>query len=186
LSNRESVISRLRSTANLYAETTAHPDQTGRFIFERRNRTLFLTDAAWSMAVETGAIRWLSPGERTKFAEIYAGQQRARDVVFEEMARWTDLGGFPPTSGSGNIDAGQSHALRAWRAWAHRTQFALCVNAGRYERTLGATVPERDLVEFCAARPPDEDPISIYRQWRKFGWVSSTAPRTLAPTQASH
>jgi hypothetical protein len=184
LSNREAVIARLRRTAALYAQTSAHPDQTAKYVSERRNRTLFVNDAAWTMAVETGAIRWLAPAERTNIAEIYAGQQRARDVVFEEMARWTDLAGYPSTSATADIDAIRNQALRVWQAWAHRTQFALCVNAGRYERTLGATVPEQELVDYCAARPPDEDPGSIYRDWSRRGWVSSIAPRTLARAQA--
>lgn len=180
LSNREAVIARLRRTAELYAQTAAHPDQAGQYVFERRNRPLFVTDSAWAMAVETGAIRWLAPTDRARFAEIYAGQQRARDVALEEMSRWTELGGFSPAPATADIDASRNRALRVWQAWAHRVQFALCVSAGRYERALGADVTEQQLLQFCARRPPDEDPVSIYREWRKLGWVSSSPPRTLA------
>lgn len=185
LSNREAVIARLRRTAELYVQTAAHPDQAGKYVSERRNRTLFVNDAAWTMAVETGAIRWLGPSERTNFAELYAGQQRARDLVSQEMTRWTELGGIPPAAPAAEVDASRNRALRIWQAWVQRAQFSLCVSAGRYERALGAVVPEQELVEFCAARRPDEDPASIYREWRKLGWVSSTAPRTLARARAS-
>jgi hypothetical protein len=184
LSNREAVLSRLRRTADLYVQTAAHPDQIGRFVSERRNRTLFVNDAAWTMAVETGAIRWLAPDERTNIAEIYAGQQRARDVVIEEMKTWTELGGFPSTPATAEANASRQRTLSVWQAWAHRTQFAMCVNAGRYERALGANVPEEDLVEYCAGRAPDEDPASIYREWRRLGWVSPIAPRLLGSAQS--
>lgn len=180
LANREAAIARLRRTAELYAQTVAQPDQAGQFVFERRNRPLFVTDSAWTMAVETGAVRWLTPAERASFSEIYAGQQRARDVALEEMARWTELGGFPPNPGATASDANRNLTLRVWQAWVHRVQFALCVNVGRYERALGATVTEAQLLAFCAERRPDEDPASIYREWQKLGWVSATAPRTLA------
>ena len=184
LSNREAIIARLRRTAELYVETAEHPEQARKFVFERRNRTLFVNDAAWTMAVETGAIRWLAPNERANFAELYTGQQRARDLVFEEMSRWTELGGFPPTPASADVESSRNRALRVWQAWAQRVQFALCGNAGRYERVLGADVPERELLEFCAGRPPDEDPASIYREWKKLGWVSTIAPQTLARARA--
>ena len=184
LSNREAVVSRLRRTAQLYVMTAKHPDEVGKYVFERRHRALLLNDAAWSMAVETGAIRWLTPAERTKFAEIYAGQQRSRDVVFEEMIRWTDLGEYSDVQGSSGKDRDRDRAIRVWQAWAHRTQFALCVSAGRYERTLGATVTEQQLLDFCSGRPPGEDPELIYREWKRLGWASSIAPRTLGRTQA--
>lgn len=177
LSNREAVLSRLRRTAQLYVRTTAHPDMVGKYVFELRHRALLVNDAAWTMAVETGAIRWLAPAERRDFAEVYAGQQRARDVIFEEMIRWTDLGGFSEEASN------RDRALRVWQAWAHRAQFALCVTAGRYERTLGAELTEQDLLNFCAERPPVEDPSSLYREWKKLGWASSIAPRILAQPQ---
>lgn len=184
LANREAVVSRLRRTAQLYVLTTKHPDQVGKYVFERRHRALLLNEAAWTMAVETGAIRWLAPAERTKIAEIYAGQQRSRDVVFEEMIRWTDLGAFSSDPVAG--DADRDRALRAWQAWATRVQFALCMTAGRYERTLGASVTEQQLLNFCAARPPEEDPASIYREWKRLGWASATAPQTLASTDVEN
>ena len=184
LSNHEAVLSRLRRTAQLYIEIAAHPDQAGKYISERRNRTLFVNNAAWTMAVETGAVRWLTPAERTNFAEIYAGQQRTRDLVSEEMNKWTELGGFPAAPATADVEASRNRALRIWQAWTQRAQFALCVNAGRYERALGADVPEAGLVEFCAGQRPEEDPASIYREWRRLHWASSIAPRTLGQMAA--
>jgi hypothetical protein len=179
LSNREVVVARLRRTAELYLQTAAHPDQARKYVFERRNLSLLINDSAWTMAVETGAIRWLAPVERRNFANVYAGQQRARDVVLQEMIRWTELAGLPERPETAEMKADRGRAILIWQAFAHRTQFALCVNAGRYERTLGADVPEDALLKFCAQRRPDDDPVAIYREWRKLGWTSSTAPRSL-------
>ena len=186
MSNRDVVISRLRRTAELYIQTAAHPDQARKYVFERRNLSLLINDFAWTMAVETGAIRWLAPVERKKFAEVYAGQQRARDVVLQEMIRWTELAGFPETPETAEMEASREQAILIWQAFAHRTQFALCVNAGRYERALGADVPEDELLNFCARRRPEEDPVAIYREWRDLNWISSTAPRALIRGPAEH
>lgn len=179
VSNREAILARMRRTAKLYGQVASHPDQVGQFVVERRNGPLLLNDGAWTMTVQTGAMRWLEPDERASFAEIYAGQQRMRDVVSEEMARWTELAAFPSRPASVEGRDSRDRAIRVWQAFAQRAQLALCVNAGRHERALGARVPDEQLGEFCTARPPDEDPGSIYRDWKRFGWVSAHPPRLL-------
>jgi hypothetical protein len=184
LSNRESVVARLRRTSQLYVQAAAHPHQVGQFVFERRNRPLQLTDGAWAMTVETGAIRWLDATERTRIAEVYAGYERMRDVVFEEMVRWTELAAFSSAPASEELQGDRDRAIRVWQAFAQRAQMAQCVNAGRHERALGAQVGERELSNFCAGRKPEEDPASIYREWRRLGWTSSIPPRTLTEAPA--
>lgn len=179
LSNREAVVSRLRRTAKLYLLTAQHPDQAGRYVFERRHRALLVDDSAWTMAIETGAIRLLTPVERKNIAEIYAGQERTRDVVLQEMIRWTELGGFRDAPKTAEMEASRDRAIRIWQAFALRTQFALCVTALRYERALGAEVSENELLDFCTRQRPEEDPVVLYREWRKLNWTSSTPPANL-------
>jgi hypothetical protein len=179
LANREAVLVRLRRTSQLYVETAAHPDQVAKYVYERRNRPLQLTDAAWTMTVETGAIRWLEPDERAKFADVYASYERMRDLILEELVRWTELAAFLPTSSSADQVESRDRAIRVWRAFAQRAQLAQCVNAGRHERALGAHVDLQQISEFCAKRPPEEDPASIYRQWKKLGWLSPIPPQIL-------
>lgn len=184
LSNREVVLARIRRTSQLYVQAGAYPEQVAQYVFERRNRPLQLTDGAWTMTVETGAIRWLDPTERARIAEVYAGYERMRDVVFQELIRWTELAAFAAPIESPEMRRERDRAIRVWQAFAQRAQMAQCVNAGRHERALGAQIGERELSDFCAKRRPDEDPASIYREWGKLGWVSSIAPRTLGEPSA--
>lgn len=177
LANREAVLLRLRRTSQLYVDVEAHPGQIDQYVFERRNRPLQMTDAAWTMTVQTGAIRWLDPAERARTAELYAGYERMRDIVSQEMVRWTELAAFPPTSASRETHGERDRAIRVWQGFALRSQMAQCVNAGRHERALGAQIGERELTDFCAKRRPEEDPALIYREWRKLGWTSSIPPR---------
>ena len=184
LSNREAILARLRRTSQLYVQTGAHPDRVWQYVFERRNRPPQLTDAAWTMTVETGAIRWLNPNERTRIAEVYAGYERMRDIISEELIRWTELAAFSAKTASPEMQGERDRAIRVWQAFALRAQMAQCVNAGRHERALGAQVAEQQIYDFCAKRRPEEDPSSIYREWRRLGWVSSIPPRILIEAPA--
>jgi hypothetical protein len=185
LANREAVLRRLRRTSELYVQIPAHPDQIAQFIYERRNFPLQLSDGAWTMTVETGAIRWLDPPERTAIADVYAGYGRMRDVVSEELVRWIELAAFPSNPTSDRMQEDRDRAIRVWRAWAVRSQMAQCVNAGRHERALGAHVEMQQISEFCAKQSPAEDPAVIYVDWKKRGWLSPTLPQILSEAPAS-
>lgn len=180
LANREAVLRRLRRTSELYVQIPAHPDQIAQFVYERRNSPLQLSDGAWTMTVETGAIRWLDPAERSAIADVYAGYDRMRDVVSEELVRWIELAAYPPRPAPGPMQEERDRAIRIWRAWAQRSQMAQCVNAGRHERALGARVPHQQMADFCAKQSPAEDPAAIYLEWKKRGWVSTTPPQVLS------
>ena len=178
LANRQAVISKMRRVSQLYLLSEAHPDRVGEYVLERRNRTLLLNNSAWTMAVETGALRWLSPEERSNVAEIYAGHQRVGEVVMQEMTTWAELAAFESGPASPEVQDSRDRAIRVWQAFALRLQLAQCVTAGRYERALGARIPVEDLIgNFCAGIGPDEDPAIIYREWKKRGWTSPVAPR---------
>jgi hypothetical protein len=180
LANREAVVSRLRRTSELYVQIPAHPDQIAQFVNERRNRPLQVTDAAWTMTVQTGALRWLDPDERSTMADVYIAYGRMRDVVTEELVRWTELAAFPPKPTSPEMLDDRDRAIRVWRAFAQRAQMAQCVNAGRHERALGATVTIKQISDFCAGQSPAVDPAVIYREWKRRGWASATPPQIVS------
>jgi hypothetical protein len=180
LGNREALLTRIRRTSQLYVQTAAHPERVAQYIYDRRNRPLQLTDSAWTMTVETGAIRWLEPGEQAAVADVYAAYGRMRDIVLEELVRWTELAAFPATPTSAEDAEERDRAIRVWRAYALRTQMAECVSAGRHERALGARATVQQYMDFCAKRSPAEDPASIYREWKKLGWLSATPPQILS------
>lgn len=179
VSNREALLERLWVTARIYAAATAQPAQVGQLVFERRNRPLLVNDSAWAMTVETGAIRWLDPAERSVFARVYAGHDRMREVVANELVRWTELAAFAPASESAETVRDRDRAIRVWQAFAQRAQFALCMNVARHEQALGATIPNQEVTQFCVKVPATHDPAKIYGEWRRRGWTSSTGPEIL-------
>lgn len=179
LANRDRVILRLRRVAQLYRLVSAHPDEAGRFVFERRSRPLLLYDAAWTSAVQTGALRWLAPAERTMLAELYTAQSHTRELATQEITSWTELAAVDPKAMSAEDASDRSRRVRVWLAYAQRVQFSQCVNAGRYERVLGARVRVEQLIEFCSSQPADEDPALIYRRLKQRGWTSGLEPKAL-------
>lgn len=179
LANREALIERMRTTSRIYAAATAEPAQVSQFVFERRNRPLLVNDSAWTMTVQTGAIRWLAPEERSVFARVYAGHDRMREVVAHELVRWTELAAFAPDSGAAETLRDRNRAIRVWQAFAQRAQFALCMNLARHEEALGALIPNQEVTRFCVRVPADRDPAMIYGEWKRRGWTSSSSPAIL-------
>lgn len=179
LANRDRVILRLRRVSQLYGLVSANPHKASRFVFERRSRPLLLYDAAWISAVQTGALRWLSPAEQTMFAELYTAQSHTRELADQEITSWTELAASDPNAISAEDTSDRSRRVRIWLAYAQRVQLSQCVNAGRYERVLGATVRVEQLIEFCSSQPADEDPVLIYRRLKQRGWTSGLEPRAL-------
>lgn len=183
LANREAIIARLATTATAYADAAARPGQAWQLVLKRRNRPLLVNDSAWLMTIETGAIRWLEPSERTAYAHVYGGHDRMRDVISAELIRWTELAAFGPESQSSEDRRDRERALRLWQAFALRSQFALCMNLGRHEQALGSKMTYQQLAQFCVARPPTDDGSVIYREWQRRGWASPIIPQALSVGQ---
>lgn len=183
LTNREGVVQRMIVTSTVLAATQQDPTDVARLVGERRNRPLLTYDAAWTMTIETGAIRWLEPAERTRLANVYGSLDRLREVIANELVRWTELAAFPPGPESAETAESRGRTLRVWQAFAQRSHFALCMNLGRHEQALGASIPFDQLSRFCVARPATEHPRDIYREWRRRGWLSSTVPQSIARDQ---
>lgn len=185
IANRDRVILRQRRVAQLYKLVSAHPDEAGKFVFERRSRPLLLYDAAWTSAVQTGALRWLAPAERTMLAELYTAQNHTRELATQEITSWTELAAVDPEARSAEDASERTRRVRLWLAYAQRVQFSQCVNAGRYERVLGAKVRVEQLIEFCSTQPAARDPLLIYRQLKRRGWTSAIEPRALMASSAT-
>lgn len=170
LANRRRVIAKLETLAALRPMIESQPDQVGRYVRERRNRAFVPPDAAWTMAGQTGAVRWLRPEERMAFAVAYANQAWTEEVVAEEMARWFDLAPFERgrPGGAERRDA----AIAVWRAWADRAYISACVQSARYEEALGGKRPSQSAaLEVCLARTGWDHPSALYQEWERRGWM---------------
>jgi hypothetical protein len=173
IANRDALVARMRRTAHLYALVQTTPEKVQSYVFERRNRPLVLNDAAWTMTINTGSLRWLTPTERANITQLYTEQRHARDLADEEMSKWTDLAAFDSKQDLPENRSERERVMHVWLAFAERTQLAECATAGRYERALGARVPLGELIDFCASVSPEQDPAAIYADWKKRGWASA-------------
>ena len=176
LANRALIFARMRRIAALYRLVASHPDQAGNYVLEGRNRTLILADSEWTLALDSGALRWLTPAERTDFAGVYAAQTHTRELAVEEMSKWTELAAFAGSAITPDDVRDRTRAVRVWLAYAQRVQLGQCIMAGRYERAFGATARMPDFTDYCAKHPPDDDPARIYSDWARRRWSGRAAP----------
>ena len=172
LANRQRLVAKLEALAAIYPLVDADPDQVGRYVRERRNRALVLSDAAWGMAAQTGAVRWLSPEERMAFAEVYASQRWGQELVSNEMTAWSELAAFAPGPAGAEEARRREEATAVWRAWADRAYSSTCVQSARYERALGAEIDDQgQVVETCLTRPTGAGARELYGEWERRGWL---------------
>jgi hypothetical protein len=130
------------------------------------------SDAAWNMAVQAGTIRWMDPDERLAIAQAYSSQGWSHALVTDEMASWTELAAFQAGAGPEEMRR-RAAAIAVWRAWATRAYTTICVLSARYERALGAPMPDHaGVVDACSARPVAEHPRALYAEWARRGWLS--------------
>jgi hypothetical protein len=170
-SNRDVVIERIRRISAVYRLTLEHPEEVGDYVFQRRNRPLLVSDAAWTMAVQTQALRQLAPAERDRMGRYFISQQHTRELADEEMAKWTELAAYRPQGGNTVNAVDRSRAILRWQAYAVRVQLAQCAALGGIERALGSNVPVARYEESCAEFSPDVDPAYIYKEWSRRGWT---------------
>ena len=175
LSNRQVVVERMRVTGALYLLTQKHPERVSEYVFERRNRPLLLTNVAWTMAIQTEALRLLSPIERDRIAGIFIEQQHVLELANYEMTKWTELASFSSAPNHIFDSADRDRAIRVWQAFAQRVQLAQCATLGATERALGADIADASYVESCARFSPDVDPARIYKDWNRLGWIANSS-----------
>ena len=132
---------------------------------ETRNRQIPLFDAAWTMAVETGALQWMPPHERSLLAESYTSQRINSDLVNQEMASWTELAAFAPGELTTEESQARLRAVRTWQGYAGRVALASCLHAARLERSLHANLERRRALQACESYRPEKDPAVLYEAW---------------------
>jgi len=120
---------------------------------QRSNIQITLVNAAWTLALQTGALRLLEPAERQSFASIYTSQEVYNQLLTEEMNRWTALAA--PT--------GDASAVTVWRAYALRVALGDCIVSIRIERFRNPRLPSSRLQRACEAYRPSVPPETLYR-----------------------
>lgn len=133
----------------LQQDPGAGPELVGR----GSNFQIAMTNAAWSMAVQTGALRHIGQQERQSLAYVYASHDIYNRLLAEEMNHWTALAAAAPG------DA----AVKLWMAYAQRVAGSICITTIRIERFRNPGFPTARLQPLCQRYRPSVPPTQLYR-----------------------
>ena len=97
--NRVRLASKLALLHQAHEELRANPSAGPALVGRGANFQIAMTDAAWMMAVQTGALRHNGLRERQSLAYAYASQDIYNQLLAEEMRHWTDLAAAAPGDG---------------------------------------------------------------------------------------
>jgi hypothetical protein len=117
------------------------------------NFQIAMTDAAWTMAVQTGALRHIPQQERETLVYLYTSQDIYNQLLAEEMNHWTALA----TAGPGDA------AVKLWMAYAQRVGISVCIATIRIERFRNPRLPTARLQPVCQRYRLSIPPAQLYR-----------------------
>lgn len=118
------------------------------------NFQIAMTDAAWIMAIQTGALRFLDEQERQSLAYVYTSQDIYNRLLAEEMNHWTALAAAEPND----------RAVKLWKPYAQRVGIGACIASIRIERFRKPDIPPPRLQRACESYRLTTPPEELYRQ----------------------
>lgn len=117
------------------------------------NFQIAMTDAAWTMAVQTGTLRHIEQQERQSLAYVYTSQDIYNRLLAEEMNYWTRLA----TAGPEDED------VKLWMAYAQRVGVSVCIATIRIERYKNPRLATAKLQPLCQRYRLSIPPEKLYR-----------------------
>ena len=117
------------------------------------NFQITLTDAAWTMAFQTGAMRLLEDRERQALGYVYNSHEIYNRLLADEMGHWTMLAAGP-----------DENAMKLWKAYARRVAVGGCISSIRIERFHNPALSAEPLRQACQRYRVSVPPQQLYRQ----------------------
>ncbi len=151
--NRVRLASKLLLLHLAYVELQRNPAAGPALVARPSNFQIALTDAAWTMTVQTGALRHIPQQERQPLAYVYTSQDIYNRLLAEEMNHWTALA----AAGSGDA------AVKLWMAYAQRVGISVCITTTRIERFRDPKLPTEKLQPMCQRYRLSIPPAQLYR-----------------------
>jgi hypothetical protein len=148
-----------------YVQLEADPSTAASLVAQRRNQQITLSDSAWVMTVETGALRLLSPEERTLYASVYTAQHTYYDILTQEMSHWAALAAFGDKDQSPAAVRERDKAVALWKAYANRVTLGVCISAARIEIVLDPSLSRDKLWAACQSYGVTRPPAVLYRDF---------------------
>jgi hypothetical protein len=151
--NRVRLTTKLSLLHRAYVTLRRDPAAGARLVAEGSNFQIEMTDAAWTLAMQTGALRLLTHAERQTFAYVYTSQGIYNRLLAEEMNHWTAMAAATPDGA----------AVKLWQAYAQRVARSVCIAAGRIERARGPKLPSGRVQQTCQRYRLEVPPRELYR-----------------------
>jgi hypothetical protein len=151
--NRIRIATKLSLLHNAYVQLDRDPSSGPRLVAEGANFQITLTDTAWQMALQTGAIRLLDERERQSLGYVYNSHEIYNRLLGEEMSHWTALAASP-----------DAKSIKLWEAYARRVAVGGCVSSIRIERFRNPALPAEPLRRACQDYQVSIPPQQLYRQ----------------------
>ena len=151
--NRVRIATKLSLLHNAYVELERDPAAAPSLVDQGGNFQITLTDAAWTMASQTGAMRLLQDRERQALGYVYNSHDIYNGLLVEEMSHWTMLAAGP-----------DEKAIKLWKAYARRVAVGGCISSIRIERFHNPALPAERLRRACQGYRVSVPPQQLYRQ----------------------
>ena len=152
--NRVRLASKLKLLHDAYRTLEQDGAAGPRLVANRSNFQITLTDAAWMLAIQTGALRLLPQEERQALAYVYTSHEIYNRLLSEEMTHWTALSAAAPGDGS----------IKLWKAYGERVAGSICITAIRVERFRNPDLPTGRRAGVCQRYRLSTPPAVLYRQ----------------------
>ncbi len=154
--NRVRLATKLELLHQAFMALEKNPADAPTLVDQGANFQITLTDAAWTMAIQTGSLRLLGSKERQALSYIYSSHDIYNRLLAEEMSRWTALAA-PDEEGSD---------LKMWKAYARRVGVGACISTIRIERFRNPRLPAEPLRRTCQRYRPSIPVETLFRDLR--------------------
>lgn len=163
--NRWRLVRKLELLHRAYRAVEANPSSVAQLVSERQNQQVTPADTAWTMTVETGALRLLPPEDRSRYGMVYTANKTYYDILAQEMTYWNSLAAFPRDDRSPETLAERDRAILLWKNWANRVSLGICISAARIELAFRPQLSRQKLWDACRAYRVIEPPAALYERF---------------------
>jgi len=163
--NRWRLFRKLELLHRAYLAVEANPSGVAQLVADRRNQQVTPSDTAWAMTVETGALRLLSPEDRSRYGMVYTANKTYYDILTQEMTYWNSLAAYEAAETLPEAVRERDEAIRLWKNWANRVALGVCISEARIEMVLHPHLSGDKLWAACRAYRVTEPPTNLYRSF---------------------
>jgi hypothetical protein len=151
--NRIRLATKLQLLHKAFTAIDTNPAAAPILVDQAANFQITLTDAAWTMAIQTGTLRLLDQKERQALSYIYSSHDIYNRLLAEEMNRWTALAAADS----------EGSDLKLWKAYARRVAVGACISTIRIERFRNPRLDAEPLRSTCQRYRPSVPVETLFR-----------------------